>query len=290
MKIKTNENHFEKNNQHCIYAYTYNSKGSVINCNWHKEQELIYVEKGILKLTVEDTVSIIHEGEIGCVNAGRMHYGTSLKNNSSEIKAISILIDLNFAITKENDNEYIKGLALGLLNFPPVIKKSTKNFEQIKNDILKINEIMKNKNYQYELKLRSILFDLFYYFTQIPNFFSNQKDWDNAHSKEKRDRIFAAFDFIDKNFDDQISIEDISNHVKMKSNSFYKMFSAITGVSPIKYLINTRLSKSKELLENTDASVTEICFQTGFSNISYFIKQFKIHYGVTPNSFRLSTK
>ena len=51
-----------------------------------------------------------------------------------------------------------------------------------------------------------------------------------------------------------------------------------------------RLEKSKELLEQTDLSVGEICFRVGFSSPSYFTKRFKSHTGLVPKEYRLQNK
>ena len=268
--------------------YVTKSEGcsEVLRYNWHKEQELVLVEEGTLELHVEDTVTVVHAGEIGCVNTGRVHYATA--KGCSTCRVLCFIIDLYHALTPSGatDDEHIRDLAHGVLNFPPVIKADTPHLKDITADLRKCADIYRKKTGPYELKLKSLLFDLFYNFNQIPGFFLHLKEWDNARSREKRDKIFAVFDFIDKNYTDPISVVDMANHVRMGNDTFYKFFTSITGISPVNYLIRMRLEKAEEILATTDCPVTEVCFQSGFSNVSYFIRQFKKQYGITPNKYR----
>lgn len=69
-----------------------------------------------------------------------------------------------------------------------------------------------------------------------------------------------------------------------------QMFHQETGMSFIQYLNDFRLESCAAQLKRTSKSVTEIAFENGFDNISYFIRQFKKKYSCTPLSFRRSCK
>ena len=69
-----------------------------------------------------------------------------------------------------------------------------------------------------------------------------------------------------------------------------QMFHQETGMSFFQYLNDFRLESCAAQLKRTSKSVTEIAFENGFDNISYFIRQFKKKYSCTPLSFRRSCK
>ena len=69
----------------------------------------------------------------------------------------------------------------------------------------------------------------------------------------------------------------------MQCNVIFKKY---LKESPIKYLLNYRLMKSTELLVENALPITEVAFEVGFSNPSYFIDAFKKAYGLTPNEYR----
>uniref|UniRef100_UPI001FA6E613 helix-turn-helix transcriptional regulator n=1 Tax=Mediterraneibacter glycyrrhizinilyticus TaxID=342942 RepID=UPI001FA6E613 len=63
-------------------------------------------------------------------------------------------------------------------------------------------------------------------------------------------------------------------------------FSKSYGVAPINYLLDRRILNSKELLKNTDYSITHIAHMTGFSSANYFSQSFKKHTGITAAAYR----
>ncbi|GED25662.1 hypothetical protein BAG01nite_17640 [Brevibacillus agri] len=65
-----------------------------------------------------------------------------------------------------------------------------------------------------------------------------------------------------------------------------RLFKQQTGHSPIDYLISVRLDRAKALLAQTDASLQEVAEGVGYSDLSYFIRAFKKHTGVTPGQFK----
>ena len=60
----------------------------------------------------------------------------------------------------------------------------------------------------------------------------------------------------------------------------------MTGHTPVEYLNVYRISKAAKLLLNTDEPVTQIALDCGYNDLSYFIKQFGKHKGMSPGKFR----
>lgn len=64
------------------------------------------------------------------------------------------------------------------------------------------------------------------------------------------------------------------------------MFVKYLGINYIEYVNTLRLEKAKEMLGNSKMNVSEVAERTGFESLSYFSKQFKKKYGVSPQDFR----
>jgi AraC family transcriptional regulator len=84
----------------------------------------------------------------------------------------------------------------------------------------------------------------------------------------------------------KLSMTEIAARVSMSYVHFNRRFTAYTGISPVQYLISARVKKSKELLLNTDLSISDIAEACGFDNHYYFSNTFKNGEGISPSSFR----
>ena len=73
-------------------------------------------------------------------------------------------------------------------------------------------------------------------------------------------------------------------------SSFYRKVNGLTGLTPNNYIRRIRMEKSKELLENSNFTISEIAYKTGFSSAFYFSKLFKEYYGMPPSQFRNGEK
>ena len=69
----------------------------------------------------------------------------------------------------------------------------------------------------------------------------------------------------------------------MSRTQLYRKFSALTDTTVTEYLRLLRLHRAKDLLRNTDLTVSEVAFRTGFKNVSHFSKVFKETFNINPS-------
>ena len=98
--------------------------------------------------------------------------------------------------------------------------------------------------------------------------------------------IKEAFSFIEENFQNDISIEDIAACCGLNRSYFGKIFHENTGKSPQEFLISYRMSKATELLKLTDFSIADIGNAVGYPNQLHFSRAFKNVYGISPRQWR----
>lgn len=98
--------------------------------------------------------------------------------------------------------------------------------------------------------------------------------------------ISKAKAYISSHFNRDISLDDVSREVDISPYYFSKIFKEETGENFIEYLTGIRMEKAKELLQNTELSMKEICSQVGYSDPNYFSRSFKKNIGVTPTEFK----
>jgi two-component system, response regulator YesN len=103
-------------------------------------------------------------------------------------------------------------------------------------------------------------------------------------------QIKPAIDFIDQNYDQPITLSDIAKSAFLSVSRLAHVFKEQMNITIIDYLTNVRIEKAKQLLLSTDKSCTEICFQVGYNNQSYFTRTFKKVTSMTPRKFRESNR
>lgn len=100
--------------------------------------------------------------------------------------------------------------------------------------------------------------------------------------------MIQATTYFHEHYREELNIESYIESNGFGMSSFFRKFKHYTGVTPLQYLINIRLSNAKKLLETTDHSVSEIASLTGYDNALYFSRLFHKHIGMSPREYKRS--
>ena len=172
---------------------------------------------------------------------------TAISDDKEKIKAISM--GANAYITKPFNKEYLIARIEQLLSdrkvFREKIWKQEKTVEPESNDIY--------ENYLQKKDLQFI---------------------------EKIHRV------IEENIDNSdFNIDSIADNIGISRSAFFKKLKSLTGLAPVDTIKEVRLTKSIELLKNTDMTVSEVAFAVGFKESGYYGKCFRKKYGQTPTEY-----
>lgn len=95
--------------------------------------------------------------------------------------------------------------------------------------------------------------------------------------------IEKVLNYIHKNIDDpDLSVESLASQLNLSRSQFYRKIKALTSQTANEFLRNIRLNRAKQLLEKGNCSISEVCFNVGFTSPSYFTKCFKSYFGLLP--------
>ncbi len=92
-------------------------------------------------------------------------------------------------------------------------------------------------------------------------------------------------DFIDKNFDKNITLEELSKLSKLNKSYLSRVFKERYGLSPLRYQLNKRVSISKTLLDRGQ-DISQIALDLGFYDQAHFYRAFKTIYMITPKEYQ----
>jgi len=108
-----------------------------------------------------------------------------------------------------------------------------------------------------------------------------------AHGMNRENSsVWEAMDFIRRHFAEDISLKDVSQHIGLSTWRTAHLVKEHTGRTVVENILDLRIRRAQQLLASSDKSCTEICFESGFNDQSYFTKQFRRHTGVTPGKYR----
>ena len=98
--------------------------------------------------------------------------------------------------------------------------------------------------------------------------------------------MLSAFDFIKKNYMNEIKVGDMARLLNTSESNFYAVFKKHFGMPPIAYLNNFRLSIAEEKLRTSDDSIKSIASSVGINDPIYFNKLFHKYYDISPKEYR----
>jgi len=127
-----------------------------------------------------------------------------------------------------------------------------------------------------ELAIKELLIRLMQ--TQARKLFEDSK-------LETSHRLAHIIRFIKENIREKITIDMLSKKAYMSKPHFFRCFKQELGLSPVEYIMNERINFSKQLLVKNQ-SITDVAYNSGFSNVNYYIRAFKVSEGITPKKFQ----
>ena len=136
-------------------------------------------------------------------------------------------------------------------------------------------------------------FERFKYFLTLMHDLSNSKNLEmispnNLRQQENEEeglRLNKVITFITQNFSGKITVEQVAKEANLSTSAFCRYFKLHTRKSFISFLNEFRIGIACNKLLEKDVNISEVCYQTGFNNISNFNRQFKSVTGFTPSQY-----
>jgi AraC-like DNA-binding protein len=105
-------------------------------------------------------------------------------------------------------------------------------------------------------------------------------------NRRARQQIVAAIARIEQSASHELALSELADSAGLSPYHFLRLFKRETGVTPHRFLVQTRIRQAIDLLLDTSRPVTEIAFDVGFADLSNFINAFRREVGVSPRQYR----
>lgn len=253
----------------------------LVPAHWHNDMEIIYIKKGIGKISVDLTPFTVKEGDIIIVPPGQLHSIEQFEEHSMEYENIIFQLNMLMAVQgdtcTENFFQPLLQRQIGILNhYTPELSV----YPVLSGCLDNIDNICKTFTPGYEFAIKGQLFTLFY---TLVSFIRKPLP---SHQNKSLDRLKDILKYVETNYSDKISIEDAADICGFSRSHFMKFFKNNMAVSFTDYLNDYRLTMAARLLVSSSDTIVNVAAETGFDNLSYFNRLFKRKYECTPTAFR----
>lgn len=235
----------------------------------HYFAELFYVRAGNGNFLVEDRSFPIAKDDLIIINPNIEHTEISFESTPLEYVSLGVeglsftFRDLeNYTIFNCRSNK--NNLTFYFTSMLAELENKEKDYELICQDLLEILiiHLLRTTGYTFEL----------------------------TPSLKASRECSAVKRYIDANYAEDITLDTLSEMAHLNKYYFVHTFTKAYGLSPISYLNERRLQASKELLQSTNHSISEVARLSGFSSQSYYAQSFKKSCNMSPGNYRKTTK
>jgi AraC-like DNA-binding protein len=258
--------------------YFYNS------VHYHEECQLTYIIEGRGSILVGEKFEEFREGDLFLIGKNSphvlLHNQEYYEGNSNlHARAISIFFSedtfnqvFNQIPETAKIEEFLKQARYGIR----IGQEDSARFREDIDQMVKLHQVPKI------ILFMKILDEI----SRNPNYEFISSNLPQLNGREDSQKLRRVFDFIDRNFEKRITLEEVSDLVSLTPTAFCRFFKQRTGKTFSRFLIEVRINHACKLLSNGNFNVTETFFSCGYNNSSNFHRHFRQHTGLTPSEYK----
>jgi AraC-like DNA-binding protein len=266
-----------------VKQHTENRKNKNASWHFHPEIELVYVNEGKGKRHIGNHLSYFNNSQLILIGSNLPHHGftdrLTTKGKETTIQFKSDFLGNSFLAKPE-------------MNSITALLKRAKNGILFKTDTKSIVGSQIEQLYKVDGFRRIIDFlNILYLLSTAEDYILLNADgfaFETSH--QDNNKIDVIYKYINKNFQKEIPLGKIADKVSMTVPAFCRYFKKVTGKTFTQIVNEYRVVHATKLLTESQSSVTDICFESGFNNFSHFNKQFKSITGKSALNYRKEFK
>jgi AraC-like DNA-binding protein len=252
--------------------------------HWHEDLQYTLVTNGDLSIQVNGIQYELHCGDAIFINSGHLHMIQKLSSNGTYVSfnfSPKILSVFDGSLL---EHDYVLPYITNY-HYPIMIFSSQNRLHQSAlNSLTQLMEL-DNRLEQFGVRYQicSLLMSLWLYTISL---FHTKLENVNKVLNKKQECLHLMLSYIHQNYPLDLSLKDIATSAHVSESECCRCFKSILHTTPYVYLLNFRITKSTELLAETNYTVAEIANMVGYNDSSHFIQYFKKIHKLTPNQYR----
>lgn len=267
----------------CFYIVDRRKTDFTYPLHSHSEYELNYIEnaEGVRRI-VGDSVEIIGKYDLTLIAAADLEHVWEQHNCSSKnIREITIQFssDIFFGnFIHKNQFNSIRNM----------LKNAKKGINFPMEAIMRVYPILDKLASEKEGFYAVIEFLTLLHELSVCNNYRTLASSSFAHIDDNSDsrRVLKVYEYVNNHYREQIRLQDLAQLVGMTPVAFSRFFKLRSGKLVTDYIIDIRLGHATRLLLDTTNSISEICYECGFNNLSNFNRTFRKKKDCSPKEFR----
>ena len=278
-ELKENKPHGTKDDPFSIYHIANVKRSFQIPVHWHDEFEIIYVKSGFLTVSISGENYIGKPGDAFVVSPGNLHFMGSQTGNVDYFTFLFPLKYISFRTDDILDDKLLEPLNSGHLMISPEIEDTVKEQCEQLVEIYGVKKEESQSKITAQIKTKIILLQFILELWTKGFIVENDTGGKNTVEKE-------MVSYIQQNFTGKILLKEFGEQFHLSEKYISRYFKEHFHITISQYVTYLRLEHAKQLLQDTDIPVTEVAMQSGYQNVSYFIRSFKKTYGMSPLKYR----
>lgn len=254
---------------HSVDAYAY---------HWHKEMEIMFVLQGSVEIRVGQELYTLRENDLILVNRNEVH-------STNRTDEDNILLALQISVDFFSQHFHSLQKMRFICNTRGADTARNDAYDFVRGKLADVIWTINKRNEGYSLEIMGHVHQLLSHL--VRHFDYTVVDDKNMELQEKDLlRLKRITGYVNAHFREKVTLKDIASREYL---SFYYLSHFIKdkmGISFQTYLTSVRLESAVRQLRETDKTISEIVFETGFPNTKSFNKAFKAKYAMTPSVYR----
>lgn len=252
--------------------------------HWHKELEIIYVKKGMIRMGIGKEAMVVKEGEFVLVAGGRVHYVLASPGSVRYVYQF----DEKFFYDSMLDKYELRSLRNLWKDYPAYSgewRSDTANSTKTYLDAIYEEDQQRKDAYTFALKGYMCLMILGLYRNRDFQL-SDRKSEYYVESSQILEKLDLFFRYVENHYTQPITLEDVAGQIGFSTFYFTKFIKKNIGKTFVQFLNEYRIEKAKWILLNEDIGTEELIERIGISNSKTYYRLFKNIVGTSPKKYK----